>query len=290
MPSERPSLLGDDVGTSRLVQAKERRFAVDLLRAFGGAMLFSLPMLMTMEMWWLGFYMEPLRLALLMLLNIPLLIGLSYYGGFEATPEPMADVLDAFSAYAIGFIAATVMLSLFAIIETGMSADELIGKISVQAVPASIGAMLARSQLGESQQTEEKRRSARYGGGLFLMAVGALFLSSSLASTEEMVLISYKMTPMHVILLVVFSLLVMHAFVYAVVAQGRTPVPPHAISFWTVLIRFTIVGYAIALLISVYVLWTFERTEGMPLRQVIPATIVLGFPAAVGAGAARLIL
>ena len=105
-----------------------------------------------------------------------------------------------------------------------------------------------------------------------------------------MVLISYKMTPMHIILLVVFSLMVMHAFVYAVVAQGRTPVPPHAISFWTVLIRFTIVGYAIALLISVYVLWTFERTEGMPLRQIIPATIVLGFPAAVGAGAARLIL
>ena len=60
-------------------------------------------------------------------------------------PEPMADVLDAFPAYAVGFITAAVMLSLFAIIETGTSADELIGKISVQAVPASIGAMLARS-------------------------------------------------------------------------------------------------------------------------------------------------
>jgi uncharacterized membrane protein len=57
-----------------------------------------------------------------------------------------------------------------------------------------------------------------------------------------------------------------------------------------VFIRFTVVGYAIALLISLYVLWTFERTDGMPLRQIIPATIVLGFPAAVGAGAARLIL
>jgi uncharacterized membrane protein len=78
-------------------------------------------MLMTMEMWWLGFYMEPLRLALLMLLNIPLLIGLSYYGGFEATPEP-ADVLDAFAAYAVGFVTAVVMLSLFAIIETGIKA------------------------------------------------------------------------------------------------------------------------------------------------------------------------
>jgi len=247
-------------------------------------------MLMTMEMWWLGFYMEPLRLALLLLLNIPLLIGLSYYGGFEVTSHPMNDLLDAFTAYGVGFLAAAVMLSLFAIIETGMSAHELIGKISVQAVPASIGAMLARSQFGDSHKEDERRRSARYGGALFLMAVGALFLSSSLAATEEMVLISYKMTPTHVILLLVFSLLIMHAFTYAVTAQGKSPVPANAISFWTVFTRFTLVGYAIALLISVYVLWTFERTEGMPLRQIIPATIVLGFPAALGAGAARLIL
>ena len=49
MPTTRQATIG-----------KELRFAVDLLRAFGGAMLFSLPMLMTMEMWWLGFYMEPL--------------------------------------------------------------------------------------------------------------------------------------------------------------------------------------------------------------------------------------
>jgi uncharacterized membrane protein len=98
------------------------------------------------------------------------------------------------------------------------------------------------------------------------------------------------MTPTHVLLLMIFSLLVMHAFVHAVVAQGRTPVPPQSISFWTVFSRFTVVGYAIALLISLYVLWTFERTEGMPLLQIIPATIVLGFPAALGAGAARLIL
>jgi hypothetical protein len=32
-----------------------RVFLVGLGRAFGGALIFSLPMLMTMEMWWLGF-------------------------------------------------------------------------------------------------------------------------------------------------------------------------------------------------------------------------------------------
>jgi putative integral membrane protein (TIGR02587 family) len=266
------------------------RYAIDVLRAFGGAILFSFPMLMTMEMWWLGFYMDPVRLALFILLNIPLLIGLSYYGGFEATSSRMADVLDAFAAYAVGFIAAAVMLALFGVIKFGMPANEVIGKISVQAVPASIGAILARRHFEKVEDTEEKRRSARYGGALFLMAVGALYLSSSVGSTEEMVLISYQMTPTHVFLLLVFSLLVMHAFVYAVMARSETPVPLDTATFWTVFARFTIVGYAIALLISLYILWIFERTEGMPLGQIIAATIVLGFPAALGAGAFRLIL
>jgi uncharacterized membrane protein len=45
-----------------------RRFTIGLARAFGGAILFSFPMLMTMEMWWLGFYIDPFRLALFILL------------------------------------------------------------------------------------------------------------------------------------------------------------------------------------------------------------------------------
>ena len=170
------------------------RLFIDLGRANAGAILFSFPLLMTMEMWWLGFSISPLRLALFTLFSIPLLVGLSYYAGFEATStyQLTDDVLDAFTAYAVGVIAAAVILLLFAVIGPGMSADEIIGKISVQAVPASIGALLVRSQFGESQRKEEeKRRSAHYGGGLFLMAVGALYLSMSVASTEEMILISY---------------------------------------------------------------------------------------------------
>jgi uncharacterized membrane protein len=57
-----------------------------------------------------------------------------------------------------------------------------------------------------------------------------------------------------------------------------------------VFVRFTIVGYTIALLISLYVLWTFGRLDGAATAEVIRAMLVLGFPAALGASAARLIL
>jgi uncharacterized membrane protein len=51
-----------------------------------------------------------------------------------------------------------------------------------------------------------------------------------------------------------------------------------------------VVGYAVVLLVSVYVLWTFGRTEGLDGFETIRATVVLGFPASIGAAAARLLL
>ena len=51
----------------------------------------------------------------------------------------------------------------------------------------------------------------------------------------------------------------------------------------------TFIGYAIALSISLYILWTFGWTDGLALTQLVKEMTVLGFPAALGAGAARLL-
>lgn len=269
-------------------------FFIDLSRGFGGAILFSFPMLMTMEMWWLGFSMSGLRLALFTLLTIPLLIGLSYYDGFEDTITLKEDVRETFIAYAVGFISSAVMLLLFGVIKSGMSSDEIIGKISVQAVIAGLGAMFAQSLLGGDKQTQEdaemRKRSTSYWGQLFLTAIGALFLSMSVAPTEEMVLISYQMTDWHVIALAVVTLLIMHAFIYAVEQRAQAKVRSSTTTFWRLFLRFTGASYAIVLLISFYILWTFGSIDDMGFAEQIKATIVLAFPAALGGSASRLIL
>jgi putative integral membrane protein (TIGR02587 family) len=271
-------------------RSAQRSFAIGLVRAFGGAIIFSLPILMTMEMWWLGFTMEPLRLALLLMLTIPLLIGLSHYMGFEETFGFKDDAVDAFVAVAVGFIAGAVALALFSVIEIGMSAQEIVGKITIQAVPGSIGAMFAQSVLGGQQAgARDKKRHAGYGGEIFIMAAGALFLSFNVAPTEEMLLIAHQMTSWHTLVLALVSLFVMHAFVYSLEFHGTPSVPPGT-GFLSLFVRFTVVGYAVAVLISFYMLWTFGRTEGMDLPHVVAVLIVLAFPAAVGAAAARLIL
>ncbi|HMO42629.1 MAG TPA: DUF2391 family protein, partial [Phenylobacterium sp.] len=69
-----------------------RDFLIGLARAFAGALIFSLPMLMTMEMWELGFYMSPARLALMLVLTLPILVGLSRFGGFRPTASLADDV------------------------------------------------------------------------------------------------------------------------------------------------------------------------------------------------------
>lgn len=280
--------MGDTANTTgEVARDLNHRFGIDLAHDFGGAILFSFPLLMTMEMWWLGFYMDRWRLALFLSLALILIIGLSYLEGREQSLR--IEALDAFVACAAGYIVAGVMLLLFGIVKTDMSVDEIIGKLSLHAVPCSFGAILARKQLEVEETAKEVRRRQGYGAKIFLMGVGAIFLAFQLAPTEEMVLIGYQMSWWHAVALFAVSLSVMQAFLFSIEA-GKQERATSCKLFSSVFLRFTIVGYAVALLISLYALWTFGRLDGAAAPEIVIAMIVLGFPSALGASAARLIL
>lgn len=279
-----------------------KTFLIGLARAFAGAMIFSFPLIMTMEMWSLGITIEPLRLALLMFLAVPLLIGLSYFIGFKDTSSLTDDVIDAFVAYAVGFITAAVLLLLFGIVDFQMPPSEIAGIVSIQAVIGAIGALLAQSQLGSesgedneedgesnAQETPE-RRNADYGGQLFLMGVGAIFLAMNPAPTEEIILIGFKMSDAQTIALALLTLILMHAFVYKVEFRGQESGNPKESSVLSLFLRYTVVGYALVLLISFYLIWTFGHIENLSLENIVKTVIVMSFPGALGAAASRLIL
>ena len=268
-------------------------FVVDLARAYGSAILFSFPILMTMEMWWQGFSMSATRLLIFTLVAIPLLLGLSYYDGFEGTFTILDDVRETLIAYFVGFTASALLLYLFGVLKSEMSWDERIGKIAVQAVTASLGAMFAQSLLGGGDiedNSAERKRSASYLGQLFLTVVGALFLSMSVAPTEEMVLIAFQMNHWHTLGLIVVTLFVMHAFITAAERKAEEEGDAVETSQISLFARYTVVGYAVVLAISYYALWTFGSLEGMAFPEQLEAVIVLGFPAGLGGSASRLIL
>jgi putative integral membrane protein (TIGR02587 family) len=265
------------------------RYAQGLVRAAGGAVIFALPLLMTMEMWWLGFTIDRARLLLLLLLLLPTLVILSYHAGFEPTSNWREDVLDAVVAYGIGFCASGVVLWLLGVLTFDTAASDAIGKTCVQTVPASIGAMLARSLLSSEHADADTRPYPTYHGEIFIMGIGALFLAFSIAPTEEVLLIAYRLSAAKTILLAVASLALMHAFVYVVEFRGQIKRADHVTPSGEFL-RLTVVGYAVSVVISAYVLWTFGRDEGLHVAELLRAAIVLAFPAAIGAASARLVI
>jgi putative integral membrane protein (TIGR02587 family) len=272
------------------IRGPNRQFLIGTARAFGGAIVFALPLLMTMEMWSHGSTMPPNRLAILMLVFVPVLIGLSRISGFEPTLAWRHDAVDAMVAYAVGFVASAVVLGLIGVIRSTDSLHEVVGKLAVQAVPASIGALLARSQLTRAgDEDPAKKPGIGYRWVLFLMAVGSLFLAFNIAPTEEMVVIAQQMSTLHVIALALTSIVVMHAFVFSLDFQGQPGHSEHTHPAGLFL-RFTIPGYALALAVSAFTLWTFGRFDGTGASAVFGSVIVLGFPSALGAAAARLIL
>ncbi len=255
-------------------------------------------MMMTMEMWELGIYMDRTRLFVLLIINIPLLIILSNRIGFEATFTWGQALRDASVAYGLGILSSGAILLAIGVIKFGQSAHEAVGMIAIQAVPASIGASLGRSQFGgqsnDGSDDEDGRdpsddEETSYWSELFLMSVGALFLSLNVAPTEEIILLSYKMTPWHSLIIIVASLVVMHSFVYALSFKGSHNLA-EGTPLWHAFLRFTLPGYVIAGLISAFCLWTFHRMDNLGLTQALMAIIILSLPGAIGAAAARLIL
>lgn len=288
---------GDDAGESR-------SFLIGLGRGAAGAILFGIPMLMTMELWQLGFYIERWRLFLLLVANIPLLILLADQIGFERTSTMAEACRDATIAYGLGIVISAAILIMLGDIKPHMPFSEMLGKIAIQSVPASIGALLGRSQLGgqagkdkgddeegqgEGGDAVPNEISTSYSRELFLMAVGALFLNLNVAPTEEIILIAYKMTPWHALATIGVSIAIMHGFVYAVAFRGTHEIA-EGTPWWHAFFRFTLPGYMVAMLISLYVLWTFGRLDDTAPTQMLMSAIVLAFPGAIGAAAARLIL
>ena len=66
-------------------QAEPESMWTDLGRAFAGALIFSISLIMTMETWSLGFATDRWRLAIFVCANLALLVGLAHYRGFRKT-------------------------------------------------------------------------------------------------------------------------------------------------------------------------------------------------------------
>ncbi|TYP88573.1 TIGR02587 family membrane protein [Blastococcus xanthinilyticus] len=263
--------------------------SVELTKGFGraiaGSLLFALPLLMTMELWRLAHSVERYRLALLVLAAVLLVIGLSRtFGAGPGGVGPGGYLADAGVAILAATLAATVVLAALGVVDPLMDWQAAVSVVAIEALPAAVGASYARSQLGQGSR---RPRISGYGHELFLMTAGAVVFAANIAPTEEVVLLAAEASTVTVAALAVLSLLLMHGFVYGVGFGGQERSTE---GFLRSFLTLTVVGYAAALAISAYLLWTFGRFDGIGLTTAVKETVVLGLPGSIGAAAARLIL
>jgi uncharacterized membrane protein len=134
------------VHTSRVLivqtsQAQRRLVWQGFGRAMGGALLFSMPLLMTMELWRIAVAVDRWRLLALALAALLLTFGLARtFGATEQERSLRAAAVDTGVAVLAGVLAATVVLGVLEIINPIESWGSALSVVTIEMLPASLGA------------------------------------------------------------------------------------------------------------------------------------------------------
>jgi putative integral membrane protein (TIGR02587 family) len=262
-------------------------------RGVAGGLLFSLPLLYTMEVWWAGFTSHPWRLAAYVAATFALLLGYNYYAGLRRDSCFSEVVIDSVEELGLGLLLALFILWLLGRVTAAMPAEEAAGKVVVEAMTVAVGVSVGTAQLGGGDDEEDRGvggggESVGFGGQLVTALCGAVLFAANVAPTEEIVMIAVEVSAWRLLGLALLSLslgaLILYYSEFA--GSGRH-------------VRFdrprdvlvgTVITYAVALVASAATLLFFGRFDGQALGTCVAQTVVLGVAATLGASAGRLLL
>lgn len=265
----------------------------DFTRAFSGAYIFGIPLLFTMEMWWIGEYLDRWKLGGFLLVAFLANVGLSWVAGFKREYSFGSAVLQAVDVVAVGIVAATVMLFILNRISIHDPIDAILGTIVIQAVPLSIGASVANEVFsgrgGNGRQGDDDVEATPWKdllNDVGATAIGGVFIGMSIAPTEEIPMLAAGLSYGHLMAVVAFSLVISYAIVFA--SEFDNPQPG---GLFQHPVTETTLAYVVSLIVSLVVLWLFDQIQaGEPARAIIERTIVLAVPTTVGGAAGRLVI
>lgn len=274
------------------------------LRGIAGGLLFSLPLLYTMEVWWAGFTVHPLRLLIYILATFTLLLGYNRYCGLRCDATPVEVAIDSVEEMGLGLVIAAFILWLLNQITSDMAISEIFGKTIIEAMTVAIGVSIGTAQLGiggdnqEGDDTgmEEDKQPAPFlaqdnggfSGQLTIALCGAVLFAANVAPTEEIIMIATETTSEKLLMIALLSLLIGALILFYVDFSGSQQlIKTRGIKN---VIFGAVVTYAIALVASGAILWFFGRFDGIAPITCLAETIVLGLASTLGASAGRLLL
>jgi putative integral membrane protein (TIGR02587 family) len=270
-----------------------------------GGLIFSLPLIFTMEVWWAGFSASPGRLLLGLAGTFLLLLAYNEVAGIREDHGPLEVVIDSIEELGLGLLLAFLTLLLLDRINFSMPLRELTGKVVVEGLIIAIGVSIGTAQLGgasgANQGDAASTRAGRPSGGrtdrprkrhgavniVVLSLCGAVVIASSIAPTDEVMILGQEMSPVRLLWTMVLSLglAALTLFFSEFIGSHDLTAPEQR----SVLFE-CVIAYAVALACSASILWFFGRFGGDSSGVVVGQVVVLALPATVGAAAGRLLL
>lgn len=272
-----------------------RQSLEEYARGVAGGLLFSLPLIYTMEVWWAGFLARPPHLLLYFIVGFVLLFAYNRYSGLRQDASWSEIAFEAVEEMGLGLLLAALLLWLLGQIQTGMTFGEVLGKVVVEGVTVAIGVSVGSAQLGgngNEDQGMSRGRDEHLGlsGQIALAACGAVLFASNVAPTEEIEMIAAEASRWKVLGLALLSLGLSALILFYSDFRGSDRVAPdEERGPFTVLSRI-VLDYSVALVASAFILWFFGRFDGMAPAACAAQTVVLGVASSLGASAGRLLL
>ncbi|ACK70720.1 integral membrane protein TIGR02587 [Gloeothece citriformis PCC 7424] len=291
-----------------MVQQAWKREIKDIICGISGGFLFGIPLMYTMEVWWIGSYTKPP--LMLGVLGVTFVINflLNRTDGFRQRrpDDSLQAAMDSTEALAIGIVCATCMLILLREIGGETPLDEALGKIVFEAVPFSIGVALARTMLTAQENGENggsntgnlpefpskrERKKYRYQATLADIGatlVGALLIAFNIAPTDEIPMLASAVNAPDLLAVMGTSLIISYMIVFVAGFTTQKERLQQQGIFQHPLVE-TSVCYLLSLIAAAFMLWFFHRISlSDSWTSWLQDIILLGLPATIGGAAGRL--
>jgi putative integral membrane protein (TIGR02587 family) len=268
-----------------------------LQRGLTGGFLVGIPLIFTMETWWIGQSISMPRALLFVALAYVINLGFVAFTGFHrqeaGSHRPFGDALE---ATAVAIVATTMTLLLLHQLHTGHPLDVVVGRIAVDAMPVSLGVSIANHILAPREtRTESSARDGEASGRLSPIPLdvgaafaGALFLSLNIAPTEEVPMLATEVSTLLIPGVILFSLLISYTIVFAAGFGGQESRLETPGAFQRPITE-TVLAYVISLATCAVTLWLYGQIAlDSDAYEAFAQILLLGLPASIGAAAGRL--
>lgn len=267
-------------------------------RGVAGGLIFALPLLYTMEVWWAGFLIHPERLILYMGATFLILLGYNRYAGLRDDASWLEVAIDSVEEMGLGLVIAAFLLWILGRLNGEMAPTVWAGKIVMEGMTVAIGVSVGTAQLGvdsgeqdsseNGEQGEKMQSHSRFLSQVALGLCGAILFAGNVAPTEEILVLAAESSFEKLLFIALLSIGLGAGILFFSEFRGTQSHTRRAGLFE--IVRGIVTTYAVALFASALALWFFGQldNEGWPI--IVGKIVILGFAASLGASAGRLLL